>query len=108
MAAPCAALPRPAGRPAPSVGILMSQAASSSGVIDLPRLGASASAALPASTSAMRPVAALRVNMPDLPLGVDAPAGDRIEVLVREGEHRRRFLELAALGDELGAGRLHA
>src|SRR5438874_9148315 len=84
----------------------MSQGASSCAVIGLPRPGVSADA-LDANTSATATSRFLRIDMLDLPLVVDRPAGDAIEMLAREGEHRRRLRGLAAMRDDLGARRLH-
>src|SRR5262245_38265414 len=94
----------------------MSQAAMSASAIGLPRPGLSASATLAASeTLAPRRRASpagssrLCVDMLDLPLAVDAPAGEAVVVLVGEAERvGHRLLGLATHGDELGAGWLHA
>src|SRR5579871_2011265 len=93
----------------------MSHGARSAGVIGFPRFGfksgPSASAA-PAAAIAMMPaaiarIADLRIDMPDLSLGVDRPTGDGVVVLAGEREHRWRLGGLAALRYELFAGRLH-
>src|SRR5215831_1466442 len=94
--------------------MLMSQAAMSASVTDLPRPGPSADAALAArqSASPRTPTPSvgeilLGVNMLDLPGAVDAPAGDGVEVLVQHRPDRRNCLQLTAMGDEFGSGRLH-
>src|ERR1700704_5295673 len=84
----------------------MARGASSAPVIGLPRLGVSASAAPAATASAVPARISLRIDMLDLPIGADGPARDRIEVLAREAEDRRRPRSLAARGDEVGAQRL--
>src|SRR5262252_9355724 len=104
--APCAAVPLPVGRPVPSGRMLMSHAAISASEIFAPRPGDCADAAPQASASA-RTARGLCVDMFHLPLAVDRPAREAVVVLVGEGERIRRFLGLAALGDELGAQRLH-
>src|SRR5215470_2344309 len=88
--------------------MLMSQAAMSAVPTDLPRLGPSAAAAPATSKSAnQKPeITQLRVGMFNLPRGVDRPAGDGIAVLVQNRRHRGDHLQFAALGDELGSGRL--
>src|SRR5215469_10219192 len=88
--------------------MLMSQAATSAVPIDLPRLGPSAEAAPATSKSANQTpaITQLRVGMLDLPDGVDRPAGDGVAVLVQNRRHRGDHLQFAALGDELGSGRL--
>src|SRR5215471_7353723 len=88
--------------------MLMSQAAMSAVPTGLPRLGASAEAAPAASNSANQTpgVAQLRVRMLDLPGAVDRPASDGIAVLVQNRRHGGDHLQFAALGDELGSGRL--
>src|SRR5215813_9161487 len=109
MRAPAAGVPAPGGRPAPSGAMLISHAAMSAAPNGLPRLGPSAAAAPATSESAsqMQGITPLRIDMLDLPRAVDGPAGDGIEVLVRKRHGRRDRLQLAAVGDELGAGRLH-
>src|SRR5262245_28738593 len=88
--------------------MLMSQGAISASVIGLPRPGPSAAQAVElavqARATAMR--ATLCVNMADLPLVIHRPAGDRIEVLARKGEHGRRRRGLSAQLHEIGARRL--
>src|SRR5260370_22897290 len=88
--------------------MLMSHAAISAGSTGLPRLGASANAAL-AVKSARETVeiTMLRVDMLDRPRAVDRPAGDGVEVLVRKRRDRRDRLQLSAFGDKFGTGRLH-
>src|SRR5882672_902030 len=92
--APCAAVPLPAGKPVPSGRMLMSQAVMSASEIRAPSPGVCASG--------------LSVDMFDLPFAVDRPTREAVVVLVGEAERIRRFPGLAALGDELGAQRLHA
>src|SRR5262252_8563824 len=104
--APWAAVPLPAGSPVPSGRMLMSQTAMSASEIFAPSPGDCADAAPQASASA-RTARGLCVDMLHLPLAVDRPARDAVVVLIGEGERIRRFLGLAALGDELGAQRLH-
>src|SRR5689334_2393658 len=94
--------------------MLMSHGARSAGLMGRPRPGVSATAGTAASAkgsakaSAAERNASLRVDMLDLPFGVDAPAGEAVVVLVREAERAfHRLLGLAALRDELGAQRLH-
>src|SRR5712692_2405773 len=108
MRAPCAAMPLPRGRPVPSGRMLMSQALTSASATGWPRPGVSpaSAAAAPASASATGKQN-LSVHMLDLPVAVDRPAGDAVEVLIGEAEHRRRRLGLPAQRHELGAGRLH-
>src|SRR5215471_6925925 len=106
MRAPCADVPAPGGKPAPSGATLISHAAISVGSIGLPRPGPSADAALAARQSA-NPRAGetlLGVNMLDLAGAVDAPAGDGVEVLVQHRADRRNCLQLTAMGDEFGSG----
>src|SRR5262249_13553993 len=85
----------------------MSQGASSVGLIGLPSSGPSARAAPATRRSEPTPSRSLRVDMLHLPFGVARRAGDAVEVLAREGEPRRRLRGLAAMGDDLGARRLH-
>src|SRR5215472_7110736 len=88
--------------------MLMSQAAMSAVPTGLPRLGASAEAAPATSKSANQTpgITQLRVRMLDLPGAVDRPAGDSVAVLVQNRRYRGDHLQFAALGDELGSGRL--
>src|SRR5438067_4325608 len=94
--------------------MLMSHAAMSASVTGLPRPGPSADAALAAqqraSPTAVTPrVGKIRlgINMLDLPGALDAPAGDGVKVMVEHRPDRRNRLQLAALRDEFGSGRLH-
>src|SRR5690349_20993770 len=89
--------------------MLMSQTAISASVMGLPRLGVCAGAALAPRTSAspMAHSELLRIDMLDLPLRPDAPAGDAVVMLVGEAQHIGRRLGLAAQRDEFGTGRLH-
>src|ERR1700686_379904 len=109
MAAPWAAVPPPAGKPAPSGPMLRSHVARSASVTFWPSPGVSAANAAPALDANANSVAEtrLRVDMLGLPLAVDPPAGDGIHVSHREGGDGGRGLGLAALRKELGAGRLH-
>src|SRR6266568_4908591 len=88
--------------------MLMSQGAMSAGSSGLPRLGPSAKAAPTAKAKANETAQteSLRIDMLDLPFGVDRPARDGVEVLARKPQHRRRLRGLAARGDELPARRL--
>src|SRR5580700_5890445 len=106
--APWAAVPLPAGKPAPSGSISMSHAAMSAGLIGLPRFGACANAAPMSKTTVHKPDSSrsLRIGMGDLAFLVDSPARDRIEMMIFESEERRNRRQLAARGDELGARRL--
>src|SRR5258706_1726990 len=105
--APWAGVPPPVGKPVPSGWILMSHAAMSAGSSGIPRFGPAEKAALEARPSASAMAGSLCVDMLHLPFAVDRPAGEAVVVLVREGQHVRDLLGLAALGHELGAGRLH-
>src|SRR5215469_12573690 len=98
MASPCIGVPLPAGNPAPLGSMLMSQDAISSEVASLPSSGPSASAAddMP-SKAATAERERLRINMRQLPLFADGPAGDAIEVVncfhsaIREQLRTRRL-----------------
>src|SRR5256885_1598647 len=105
--APWAGVPPPIGRPVPSGMMLMSHAAISAGSRGIPRFGPAEKAALEARPSARAMAESLCVDMFHLPFAVDRPAGEAVVVLVREPQHVRDLLGLAALGHELGAGRLH-
>src|SRR6516225_6037591 len=87
----------------------MSQRLMSASEIGLPSPVFSAAAApAPNATATRRAATELRVDMLDLPFVVDCPAGDAVVMLVGERERRRqRLAGLAALGDEVGAQRLH-
>src|SRR5579872_5310821 len=109
--APCAGVPPPFGNPVPSGMMLMSQltiAASSTG---LPRCGVSArdAPALVVSTSAVARTTRLQsgVNMLHLAIASNAPARDRVIVLIGEAQDRRRLGQFAANGHKLGASWLH-
>src|SRR5439155_4777917 len=102
MAAPCAAVPLPFGRPVPSGRMWMSHAARSAWVSGVPRFGPAANAGLVSKTKIR-----LRVNMAHASVGIDRPARDAVVVLAREHRHRRYARRLAALRDDLGARRLH-
>src|SRR6266513_4420165 len=107
MRSPCAGVPPPGGRPVPSGWILMSQAAISAGSSGVPRFGPAEKAAPEPRPSARTMAGSSCVDMFHLPFAVDRPAGEAVVVLVRESQHVRDLLGLAALGHELGAGRLH-
>src|SRR6202166_2310447 len=90
--------------------MLMSQLAMAASSIGLPRLGVSAMeapAVIASNSDAAARSARSGVNMLDLPVAADAPAGDRIVVLIGKAQDRRRFRQFAADGCEFGAGRLH-
>src|SRR5258708_25093327 len=114
MFAPCTDVPLPAGRLVPSGSTAMSQPLMSASESGLPRFGdpgpglcANAAPALSANAAA-RATNGLRIDMLDLPIALDAPAGEAVVVLVREGERgRERLLGLAPRRHELGAQRLH-
>src|ERR1700722_1248706 len=107
--APCADVPLPFGNPVPSGRMLMSQLAIAASSTGLPRCGVSASEtpAVVASTSEAARRMRLRVDMLDLAIACDAPACDRVVVLIGKRQHRRRLCQLTANGNEFGAGRLH-
>src|SRR5947209_14747803 len=91
----------------------MFHGAISASVMGLPSPGVSALTAAKPSASA-QPAAitatekALRIDMLDPPIGVDAPARDAVVVLVGEAERVGQWLlGLSARGDEFGAQRLH-
>src|SRR6266481_2285711 len=105
--APWAGVPPPIGRPVPSGWMLMSQAAMSAGSSGVPRFGPAEKAAPEQRPRARTMVGSLCVDMFHLPFAVDRPAREAVVVLVREGQEGRDLLGLAALGHELGAGRLH-
>src|SRR6266436_7026485 len=111
MAAPCVDVPLPGGRPLPSGPMLMSHKASSASLTGLPSPGKSAATAVaaPPSASARGMTTARRstVDMLDLPFVIGGPARDDVHVPHREGGHRKVDFRLAALGEHLGAGRLH-
>src|SRR6202049_2483031 len=108
MAAPCAAVPLPGGRPLPSGPILLSHSARSALLTGFPSPGPSAASAAPArSASGTASANRLSVDMLDLPFAVDGPARDDVHVAHRECGHRNVDLGLAALGEHLAAGRLH-
>src|SRR5437868_9058159 len=95
---PCATVPLPGGRPAPLGRISMSQGARSAGEIGWPNCAVCAeAAAAPASRSAVQSTR-LRIRICRLPLRIDRPGLDRVEVVVAAQ---------APLGDELRARGLH-
>src|SRR5215475_3586823 len=91
------AVQRPAGSPAPSGPMLMSQGAISAGAIDWPNCGTSAGAGSDAH-SAAHAARQLSIRIGRLALFVDAPARNRI-VVIDPAQ--------AALGSECCACRLH-
>src|SRR5712691_2040377 len=103
MAAPCADVPLPGGRPFPSGPMLKSQSARSASLTGLPSPGRSAASAVaaPPSASARGITTARRlpVHMLELPFVVGGPARDDVHVPHREGGHRDVDLGLAALGE---------
>src|ERR1700758_3560383 len=110
IAAPCAAVPLPGGRPLPSGPMLMSHSARSASLTLWPRPGPSAAMAGAASSPSANEMAIakrLRIDMLRLPGGVDRPARDHVHVPHREGSDGEVELGCAALGQQLGAGRLH-
>src|SRR2546428_10674377 len=109
MAAPCADVPLPGGRPLPSGPMLMSHRARSASLTGLPSPGRSAATAAPPSISArgMTTARCLPVDMLELPFVIGGPAGDDVHVSHRESGHRNVDFWLAALGAHLGAGPLH-
>src|SRR5690349_18181027 len=79
------------------------QATISASVIGLPSFGDSAATATEPSVTASEAASSeLRVDMLDLPVAADAPAGEAVVVLIGEG-HRvgHRLLGLAARRDEV-------
>src|SRR6266540_4285195 len=106
MRAPCAGVPLPGGRPLPSGRMLMSQARISDSETGCPRPGVSPALGAAKPRARSRTGNRLCIDMPDLPLAVDCPAGDAVEVLVRERRDRRDARRLAAHGHELRARRL--
>src|SRR2546430_2327931 len=73
--------------------MLMSHRAISSGVAGRPRSGASASAVVAQKSKAKAALKCLGIDMPDLPVLADPPAGDAVEVIERLG---------ASFGDQRG------
>src|SRR5260370_35236749 len=88
--------------------MLISHSARSACVIGLPRRGPSASATLAPSASPATPAmtASLGIDMLDLPLGLDRPTGDGVEMVARKTADRRGFRGLAAHSHEMLEGRL--
>src|SRR5260370_767387 len=93
-ASPCCGLPLPGGRPAPSGPMLMSHTAISSGVAGRPRSGVSANVAVDRKSMAEAALKCLGIDMPDLPVLADRPAGYAVEGIERLG---------AAFGDQRSA-----
>src|SRR5471032_358681 len=96
MAAPCAAVPLPVGRPVPSPRMLRSQAAISASVIGFPRRGLSAKLTFAANATDRTAIAILRIDMFELPVAGNAPTGDAIVVLAWKAADARHRLGLAA------------
>src|SRR5262245_53158239 len=91
----------------PSGSTAMSQALMSASGMFLPSPGVSATAAEPNASDNATERRRLRVDMLDLPFGVDAPGRDAVVVLVREAERvGDRPGGLAAGRHEVGAQRL--
>src|ERR1700716_848198 len=111
MAAPCANVPLPGGRPLPSGPMLKSHSASSASLTGLPSPGRSPAIAVAAppsaSTSGTTTARRLPVDMLELPFVVGGPTRDDVHVPHREGGHRSVHLGFAALGEHLRARRLH-
>src|SRR5215475_6439439 len=87
IAAPCAAVPLPGGKPLPSGAMLMSHRARSASLTGLPSPGWSADATTaPASTNiaGRTTCSRLTIDMLRLPLAVDRPAGDDVHVAHRK------------------------
>src|SRR5258706_15627473 len=80
----------------------MLQAASSAGVMGVPRFGPSAKAPLVQRNSAM----SLQVNMAHASARVDGPARRTVVVLADEGGRRHDARALAPVSEDLGAGRV--
>src|SRR5689334_8339320 len=106
IAAPCAAVPLPGGKPSPLGETLMSQAAISSAVIGLPRSGPAAKAPVAASAAAASAAPSSRVDMFHLAVALDSPARRAVVVLADECRDGLGALALATLGDDLRARRL--
>src|SRR4051812_1379908 len=108
IAAPCAAVPSPGGRPVPSARTSISQRAMSAGLPGFPRFRlpefapAAKAVALPVrekQTSAANTL--LGVGMRHLPVRVHRPARDCVEMMVSERHHGRHGIELSTGGDKL-------
>src|SRR6185369_5632501 len=108
MGAPCAAVPLPGGKPAPSGMAAISQAAISASVIGLPSFGVSAATATGQNVRTSEAASkVLRVYMLDLPGAADAPAREAVVVLVGEPERvGDRFLGFTPCRHEVLAQRL--
>src|SRR6516164_5803483 len=90
--------------------MLMSHSARSASVTGLPSPGRSAPMAVDApsaSPKGMTTARVLRIDMPDLPFGIDGPARDHIHMSHWECGHRDVHLGRAPLGEHLVAGRLN-
>src|SRR3954471_23853510 len=102
MAAPCAEVPLPLGRPVPSGRMWISHAARSAWFKAVPRFGPAANAGAASKTKRR-----LGIDMAHASVRIDGPARDAVVVLAWEAERRRYARRLAALRDDLGARRLH-
>src|SRR6516225_10284466 len=103
-------MPLPGGNVAPSGPMLMSHSARSASVTGLPSPGRSAPMAVDApsaSPKGMTTARVLRIDMPDLPFGIDGPARDHIHMSHWECGHRDVHLGRAPLGEHLIAGWLN-
>src|SRR5262252_6252434 len=88
--------------------MLMSHSPRSASVTGLPRPGRSAAAAAPSPNArGMTTARPLRIYMLGLPFGVDGPTRYHVHVTHRESGNGDIDLGLAALRQELAAGRLH-
>src|SRR5687767_10446645 len=95
MISPCATVPLPGGRPAPSGPLLMSHGAISAGAMGCPNCGGCADAAFDAAISiAAQTARHLRVHIGGLALLVDAPACNGV-IVVYAPKAVRRVLDLA-------------
>src|ERR1700727_2042734 len=81
--APCAGVPLPFGNPVPSGRMLISHGAIAASSIGLPKFGVSASETplIAARHTEAAKIVRLNVDMLDLAVASDAPAGDRVIML---------------------------
>src|SRR5215472_17284383 len=107
MTAPWSGVPLPGGNAAPSGPMLISHSARSASVTGLPSPGRSAAMAVDASPRGMTTARVLRIDMLDLPFGIDGPARDHIHMSHWERGHRDVHPGRAPLGEHLVAGRLN-
>src|SRR5262252_7888556 len=87
--------------------MLMSHSARSASVTGLPSPGRSAAMAVDASPRGMTAARVLRIDMLDLPFGIDGPTRDHIHMSHWEYGHRDVHLGRAPLSEHLVAGRLN-